>query len=385
MIYGTRRLWCDETINEVLGIDDRFVAIRGHASMFVYDRATGEQVTGVDPRSITSGDLPLHPAIAIQDYARSRWSKVSADGKWAALGTLGSRTRVYDNTTGELQFADDPQHGFGALAFSHDGTRIAALAGGAYVFGGDARRHVAAITHGLAFDAAGDLIGGARGKLARWSIDGEERTRVSVRHKIESLSIGREGRYAATCTVVTGGLCMAAMPDVVVADLARGVAILRFHDGDDVSRSVALSPDARWLAIADFEGTRLMPAAPRAPWSTPPVVARWPGHALVLGEDRALLIDEQRAVRVIALPTGAAAGGTATALGELAWSPDGAVVEIAPDRQHVRWRDPATLEVTCEHATDTAIEDIAISHDGARLAITDGPTIEIVPRPTPRS
>lgn len=370
-MFGTRRLWCDETINWVDGIDDRHVAIRGHRNAFVYDHTTGELVTGIDPASIPSGTAPLHPRLR----ADPRWSKVSPDGKWAAIGSLGPRLRVYDNTTGEMKFAEDPPSAFDHLTFSPDGARIAALANGAWVFG-DTTQHVPGITYGLAF-CGDDLVGGTVGKLARWSLDGTERTRVSIRHKIEHLSFTDDGTHAAVTTLLTSGLCAASMPDVVVADLARGTAILRFHDpNDDLNRSASLSPDGRWLVLSDGESTRLCSAAPRAPWSKPPVLAEWPGCYLAPGwHDRALRFDGD--VALIELPTGTPLGPRFPSEGVVSWGRD-YLYELALDRQHLRIRDPVTFEVTGERALGMVVEAMAVSRDGKRLAITDGPIIQLL-------
>ncbi len=378
MIHGTRRLWTDETINEVIGIDERFVSIRGHSNPFVYDHLTGELADGIEPRSITSGEAPLHPAIEISDVSRGRWSKVSRDGRWAAVASLGNRVRVFDNTSGEMKFADDPPCAFENLAFSPDGSRIAALADGAWIFGGEPQR-VAGIQYGLAF-AGEDLVGGVAGKLARWNVDGSERARVSIRHKVENLTFSADGRFAAVTTVYTSGLCMAPMPDIVVADLVRGHAILRFRDIDDISRTVTLSPNARWLVLSDGELTRLLSAEPRAPWSAPPPLARWEQRYLVPSpDDRALLVDHESNAELIALPSGEVLG-TKRKLENagLLWSPDGRFIAQLPlDQSRVLLRDPRTLEVIGEHGFNSVLDSIAISRDGKQLAVTDGPTIEI--------
>lgn len=376
-MFGTRRLWCDETINWVDGIDDRYVAIRGHSNPFVYDHRTGELVTGIDPRSIPAGTAPLHPSLR----ADPRWSKVSPDGRWAAVGMLGSRLRIYDNTTGEMKFADDPQYGFDELALSLDGTQLAAIAGAAYVFAEDRPpRHLPDLRYGIAFDAAGDLIGGNVGKLARWSVDGTERSRVSVRHKIDSISISRDGRLASATTMIMGGLCMDGLPDVVVADLQRGRARLRFRDPGEITRRAVLSPDGRWLVLQDDGRARLMSAEARPPWSVPPIVRAWEGHSLVMApDDRALLVDEASRARVIALPSGEPISEPTTLDGEIRASPDGSVyVEVTPDRRTVRVRDRSTLQILRERATELSIRTFEISSDGKRLAITDGPIIELV-------
>lgn len=375
-MFGTRRLWCDETINWVLGIDDRYVAIRGHSNEFVYDHTTGELVTGVDARSIPSGTAPLHPSLATNE-SRERWCKVSPDGKWAAVGPLGSRLRVYDNTTGEMKFADDPPYAFDDLVFSPDGSRIAALANGAWVFG-DTTQHVPGITYGLAF-CGDDLVGGTVGKLARWSLDGTERARVSIRHKVEHLSFTADGTRAAVTTLLTSGLCAAGMPDVVVADLARGTAVLRFHDpSDDLNRSATLSADGAWLVLWDGASARVCSAAARAPWSKPPVLAEWPDCSLLVSwNDRALRFDRDHNATLIELPTGTPIGPTFKAEGVVHWGRD-YLYELALDQQRLILRDPATFEVTGERGLGMIVDAMAVSRDGKRLAITDGPIIEMV-------
>ncbi len=378
MIYGTRRMWSDETINGVLGIDDRHVVFRGHSTTFVYDHHDGSLVTDVDPKSITSGD----PSLERVDVGARHQFAVSADGRWVAAASFGSRVRVFDNQTGEMKFADDPEYGYDGLAFSHDGTAIAALADGAWVYSAtQPTRRARDLRYGIAFDAAGDLIGGDVGKLARWSVDGVERTRVSIRHKIDSLSISRDGRFASATTMCTGGLCMWPMPDVVVADLQRGTAILRFHDKSDVTRRAMLSPTARWLALMDDTGVRLMSADPRPAWNAPPVLAHWKDRvAIVMSpDDRALLFDDNNVGEVIALPSGERIGDPITIDREVHWSPDGRfLVELTPDCQHVRVHDASSFAIVNEHAFETRIDSIAISRDGTQLAVSDGPTIQIV-------
>lgn len=369
-MFGSRRLWCDETINGVLGIDERHVAIRGHRNEFVYDHTTGELVTGIDAKSIPSGTAPLHPSLT----ADPRWSKVSPDGKWAAIGPIGSRLRVYDNTTGAMKFAEDPPYAFDHLAFSPDGSRICALANGAWVFG-DTTRYVPGIQYGLAF-CGDDLVGGTAGKLARWSLDGTERTRVSIRHQVEHLSFTADGTRAAVTTLLTSGLCAAPMPDVVVADLARGTAILRFHDpSSDMNRSATLSPDGTWLVLWDGESVRVCSAAPRAPWSKPPVLVEWPECALITSWDNRALRFQGATATLIELPTGTAIGPSFTPEGTVYWGP-GYLYEL--DQQRLIVRDPTTFEVTGERDLGMIIDTMVVSRDGKRLAITDGPTIQIV-------
>ena len=377
---GVARLWCPHTIQEVIGIDERHVAARGFDNqMFVWDHRTGELVSGVDARSIGHGDGPI-PC----DVGSRTQVKVSSDRRWVAAASIGSRIRVYDN--GVMKFADDPEYEYSAVTFSQDGTRVVGTADCAHVWtlGEDTPRLIKACARGGTLDAAGNVVGGAyTGMVGRWSLDNTELARISVRHKIESLSISYDGRYGAVTTYATGGLCMWAMPDVVVADFAGGRAILRFHDGDDVTRVATLSPDARWLALTDAEGIRLLPAAPLPAWTAPPVVARWPGRSIAFSRDDRAVVTHESVAKLISIPSGDVLASTPIPEDTWPrWSPDGRfLAEIAPDERLVRFRSTRDLEVIGEQAFEHPVFDFALAPDGTRIAVTDGPTLLIVDVP----
>src|SRR5688500_18442737 len=120
---GVHRLWCDETINEVIGVDERYVAVRGYKSLFVFDHRTGELVTGVDARSITG---VAHPAVG-----KLHMAKASLDGRFVAAASFGNRVRVLEG--GVMKFADDPEYAYDAVTFARDG-RVVATADSAHVW-----------------------------------------------------------------------------------------------------------------------------------------------------------------------------------------------------------------------------------------------------------
>src|SRR5688500_2036269 len=225
MRLGHHRLWSPETLNEIIGIDDRYVAARGHQSLFVWDHHTGDLVEGIDARSITHGTGPIEVDVGDRYHV-----KTSLDGRWVAAATYGGRVRVYDR--GVMKFPEDPEHGYRTVRFSPDGTRIVGTADGAYIWtlGEDMPRRVASCARTAQLDASGDLVGGAdQGMMGRWSVDGRELARISVRGNVEWVSISADGRYGAATSYGTSGLCAWPLPDVVVADFARGRAVMRFR------------------------------------------------------------------------------------------------------------------------------------------------------------
>jgi WD40 repeat protein len=384
---GRKRLWCPETINEVIGIDDRHVAVRGYKSLFVWDHRDGEPITGVDARSISHGDAPVRADVGGRCYTR-----VSADGRWVAAASLGSRIRVFDNATGEMKFAEDPEYGFDAVAFSLDGEQLVGTAESAYVFtaGVETPVRVAGPCVGARLDANGDIVGAPyKGMVGRWRLDGTELARVSVRHKIESLSFSADGRYGAATTIGVGGLCMWELPDVVVADLACGRAIVRFHDPAEVSRLAVISPDARWLGLHDGRMVRLMPAGARPAWTTPPVIVTWSGyrHVSFSGDDRALLTSNDGVLAVVAVPSGEVLARTPTSTQrEVQWSPCARfLVEVGLDDRTLAIRSSGDLAVIGALEFPDPIDALAISPDGERIAVADGPTILIRPVSTTTS
>lgn len=385
MRLGVERLWCPETINEVIGIDDRHVSVRGYKTEFVWDHRDGQVVTGIDARSITHGD----PAQVRADIGTRYHSKVSADGRWVAAASYGPRVRIFDNHTGAMKFGDDPEDAYESLTFSHDGTRIVGTAEHAFVWtiGESTPRRVPSCIRGAQLDADGSIVGGAfEGMVGRWSLDNTELARVSVRRKINSLSFTADGRYGAVTTYGTGGLCMWPMPDIVIADLARGRAILRFHDGvEDVTRVATISRNSRWLALSDEAGIRVMPATPLPTWITPPVIARWPAHhSLEFGDGDRAVISGDGVAKLVALPTGEVlASKRLTPETGPRWSPDGrCVVGLERTERVVRIRSARDLEVIGEIAFEHSIGAFAVAPDGERIAVSDGATIVIATLPS---
>lgn len=371
---GAIRLWCPETIQEVLGIDDRYVAVRGHSSLFAWDHRDGTRAT-IDPRTVPRGTGEIRI-----DVGRRNHVAISPDGAWVAAATFGNRVRVWNHVTGELKFAGDPEHAFDDVAFSPDGTRIVGTADAAYVWnrglpGQDAVRIPGPVL-GARLDRDGDVIGAeARHLVGRWATDGALRTRVSVRHRIDSFSPSADGRHAAITTICTQGLCMDGLPDVVIADLAAGRAIVRFHDPASPSRRAVLSPDAKWLALVD-DTVRIVSAAPRPAWSAPPVLATWPVvHVAFSADDRALVVGPDGA-ELRRVPTGEVLARVPL--------PDDArprfvagdrwLAELAADQRTIRFRDPRTLAVTHERAFDSLVDAFDVSPDGT-VVVTDGPSL----------
>jgi hypothetical protein len=43
-VWGDRRLWIDETLNDMLALSDEFVAAVGHAHIVVWRRSDGAEV-----------------------------------------------------------------------------------------------------------------------------------------------------------------------------------------------------------------------------------------------------------------------------------------------------------------------------------------------------
>jgi hypothetical protein len=370
--FGTHRFWCPETINEVIGIDHRHVAVRGHSSLFVYDRRTGLLVEGVDARSVPCGE----PAMLRVDVGKRHLVKVSPDGRWAAAANFGSRVRVFDNETGAMQFPEDPEHAYSDVAFSADGSQVVGTANGAYAW--SSPEHLPAqipqAWHRARF-LGEDIVGGAiKDYIGRWRIDGHERARVSIRHKVEHMSWTADARRVAVSTVVTGGLCIAPMPDVVVADVTTGRAVLRFHDDADITRGAYLSPDGKWLALSDENGVRLCDASPRAPWLVPPVLQTWP-HGIVLADRDRALRTTGGAVDLVTLPDGEVITRVASD-GYWSWSRAG-FCEVTLDQRRLRVRDPQTLAIVRELGFDFQIDAFAISPDGKRIALTDEATLVV--------
>lgn len=371
---GAIRLWCPETIQEVLGIDDRHVAVRGHGSVFAWDHRDGSPAA-IDPRSVPRGT----GAIAIDVGGRNHVAS-SPDGAWVAAASFGNRVRVWSAATGELKFAEDPEYAFDEVAFAPDGRRVVGTADAAYVWevSGEPVARVRGPVIGARLDRHGDVIGAeARTVVGRWALEGALRSRISVRERIDSFSPSADGRFASITTICTRGLCMDGLPDVVVADLQHGRAILRFHDPASVARRAVLSPDARWLALID-DATRIVSAAPRPAWSAPPVLATWPvTHLAFSSDDRALVIGADGA-ELRRVPTGeilarAALPGDAR---PRFVAGDRWIVELAADGHTLRFRDPHTLAVTHERGFDVPIEAFDVSADG-RVAIADGPSLQL--------
>jgi hypothetical protein len=149
---------------------------------------------------------------------------------------------------------------------------------------------------------------------------------------------------------------------------------LRFHAPASVGRRVVLSPDAKWLALID-EDVRIVSAAPRATWATPPTLATWPAFDLVFSSDDRAVVIGPEGIEIRRVPTGEVLTRATSDARPRFVACDRMLAELSVDQRTIRFRDPHTLGVTHERGFDDTIDAFDISPDGTRVVITDGPSL----------
>ncbi len=286
------------------------IALDLDGETLVVDTATHRRRYDLQNGALRSEEAPVSHARIALDASRAEVTVTLPDGEvkrhaipWSASVTVardGARfatsdaraTRVYDTRDGALVFTCPRASG---PTLSADGaTLMTSLFGPprAQLYDVDARRrvgpdeppHVGEVMLGdgvaVIDDAAWSLddarefaplegVGGplrivgdtlvARGdrSLGRWNLRTGERTRsIELGGDAECASVDGSGRFVVLTRYITQGLLYVPLPGVTLVDVETAETRSLGDVADDVTRSVAIAPDASVIAIAGDDTVR---------------------------------------------------------------------------------------------------------------------------------
>lgn len=405
--WGDERLWCDETLNQLLGVSPDHVAAQGHASVMVWSRASGDVVSrarGFAPwrRASLDDDGTLHLA----GPAGARCLRPGAD----ALDDAPDDDRPLprwepnrDGGTGVLRWPDGasldvvhPGQLIKRVSFARDGRRAAVVS----VF------FTAVYEAGRAgplrvFEGCGEAALSADGRelaLCDWrgsrvffgDVDtGALRGRDGLVGAIQRLGVSPDGARLALATsselrvldTATRARCFAVAGAVDRFAWSRdGRRMVSFEDGALVRRDAAtgevrmrraLFPDVRRVSAAAF----LADADARRVALT---VVRYPGGLMFVPPEEALVLDADDGATVATVPLADATATTALDVepwdaSVLALSDDGA--RLALSGAAVRVYDLASsarepvARIPMDRWTGFRAEGLALAEDGDALEV----------------
>jgi WD40 repeat protein len=306
----------------------------------------------------------------------------SPDGRRVLTGSHDQTARVWDAATGREQFALRGHRALvRAAAFSPDGWRLATASSDGTAKVWDARDDRAAATlesnlcclAGLALSPDGRLLAEVSGTrtVRVWDTAAQEWVRVLRGHAraVHAADFHPDGAQLAT----------AGDGEVVIWDTAPGKAVCRFPAHPGPVRCLAFSPDGRWLATGGEDGTvRLWGADSGEPG--PVLPHGGPVQRVAFGPDSGWLASAGPepagpvggvATRVRTWATSGPARATVRRDGGfsgLAAAPDGRVAWGGPDGCLVIWDPRAGAGLVSWRAHSMAVQDVAFSPDGRRLA-----------------
>jgi WD40 repeat protein len=240
--------------------------LRAPRAQFVATNADGTRVAAADDHSITIWTPGATGPLVVLDLdERIRSLAMSRDGNWVATGDDGHAVRVWDASGREEPVVLPGSLGsVTAVAFSSDGKRVVSA-------GDDAVLRV----WSWESSASPSLGGSAVPQAQRFVVTDDGRVaavagntlRIPTPRGVQaflgvlnpgSVAVSRDGTRAAAADAP-------ALADALqLWDLARSPQPQRVASQERVD-AVALSPDGRWLASADFHGMR---------------VGRWPGRTM---------------------------------------------------------------------------------------------------------
>lgn len=385
---GELGIWCPETVNQVIDVDDRHVAVVGYRRLFVWEHRAAELILAIDehrpvvrrPGGWLTGDGALLFRRRDDSWCRIELGtgevveieppgeRPPRDPRWRVEAHLGNQVAVFEDGA--------PLHGgLGAwiswLRFSADGGELLAGAGtGGWIWpvAGGPGRAVPISAGGISGAAIAAVSDGALVRLDRPEI------RLPLVGSVETLGLSTDVRRASVTTVRYEGLGMWSVPDVVVFDLDRGVELVRFATEGCFVPKAALSGDGDLLAVTDRGAVALFAIAGEPVSGRPPELGRWPEGTPSLGGRRLLVRADDRAL-AIDLDASRITGELALdSYHEIALSPDGSRVATWADGSPLAVRDGATLKLVREIEIPYQVTAVAFSPDNARVAVADGPT-----------
>jgi WD40 repeat protein len=258
-LMGTAVQWIDVETGDVKGTFDKGAAARACAfspdgklvATGGYDQENGvyyarvwEIATGKEVRRFAIGSERNRPIGAL---AFSHDGKRLAGGSWQ-----DGRLRLFEIATGK-ELNDFPKIGeeIASVAFAPDGKTVAAAGDSIYLYDPDTGKERVRIerkARGLTFSPDGSVLTGAvSGAIYRWdAASGRQLTPAAAQDSaVEQIVVSADGRSLFT-TDRDGGL--------YAWDTAGGKSPRRIAGG--VERGVVMSPDGRFLAGAGKEGGR---------------------------------------------------------------------------------------------------------------------------------
>jgi WD40 repeat protein len=214
------------------------------------------------------------PAQFFSTAQQAAYAALSPDNTFLAVCTVGGEIQFLDMLSGEVKASVGACNGQPRLAFSPDGALLASAAGGEIKLWSVADRTEIAnlgslhnVSTHVAFSPDGQTLAASsgmadlpqeQGAVRLWDVSSRELRHTLTPHQgaVTGLALPRHGRWLATCGVSGAGTDDRIISEAKVWSPDGQKLLHTLPNPIGMTTTIAVSPDDRWLAVAQMGGPR---------------------------------------------------------------------------------------------------------------------------------